>query len=177
MLGGYVMLNKADENLYLKAKNALTQGKPILWYEAENTCYYIDTISLDGTDVVLTKGGKIITIESDGDIVETGDFQNHLYLVSVNFSYQVDINNNDDFIVELLLSKYENITFDDIYNSVALGHIFINDNKDILCYTNDIQNNSIAIKYLDGTSWTTYGNDLTANTISNISVSMYKQIF
>ena len=79
MLGGYVMLNKADENLYVKAKNALTQGKPILFYEDANTCYYIDTITLDGTDIILTKGGKTITIEADGDITENGDIQPHLY--------------------------------------------------------------------------------------------------
>ena len=67
------MVSKTDTKLYEKLNNALTIGKPVLWYEDENTCYYIDTITKSGTDIVLTKGGKTITIESDGDITESGD--------------------------------------------------------------------------------------------------------
>lgn len=73
MNGGYLMVSKTDTKLYEKLNNALTIGKPVLWYEDENTCYYIDTITKSGTDIVLTKGGKTITIESDGDITESGD--------------------------------------------------------------------------------------------------------
>lgn len=73
MNGGYLMVSKSDANLYGKLNNALTVGKPILWYEDETTCYYIDTITKSGTDIVLTKGGKTITVESDGDITEIGD--------------------------------------------------------------------------------------------------------
>lgn len=75
MNGGYLMVSKSDTNLYIKLNNALTVGKPILWYEDENNCYYIDTITKSGTDIVLTKGGKTITIESDGDITEVGNIQ------------------------------------------------------------------------------------------------------
>ena len=77
--GGYVMVSKNDTDLYKKLNNALTLGKPVLFYENENTCYYIDSIAKDGTDIVLTKGGKTITIEADGDITESGEIQNHLY--------------------------------------------------------------------------------------------------
>ena len=79
MNGGYLMVSKSDTNLYAKLNNALTVGKPILWYEDANTCYYIDTITKSGTDIILTKGGKTITIESDGTITEVGDIQPHLY--------------------------------------------------------------------------------------------------
>ena len=80
--GGYVIINKALNNVYELAKNALTSGKPILWYETNTECYFIDTATLSGTNIVLTKGGKTITIEADGDITETGNIQveeKHLY--------------------------------------------------------------------------------------------------
>ena len=73
MNGGYLMVSKSDTNLYTKLNNALTVGKPILWYEDANTCYYIDTITKSGSNIVLTKGGKTITVEDDGDITEVGD--------------------------------------------------------------------------------------------------------
>ena len=79
MNGGYLMVSKTDTNLYEKLNNALTLGKPVLFYEDENTCYYIDAITKSGTDIILTKGGKTITIESDGDITESGNVQDHLY--------------------------------------------------------------------------------------------------
>ena len=39
--GGYVMLDKADSDIFAKASGALQAGKPILWYEDKNTCYFI----------------------------------------------------------------------------------------------------------------------------------------
>ena len=89
--GGYVMINKAQDNVYELATSALTSGKPILWYETNTECYFIDTITLNGTDIILTKGGKTITIESDGDITEV-DIQNHLYKHFITF----DIENTSD---------------------------------------------------------------------------------
>lgn len=86
MNGGYLMVSKSDTNLYTKLNNALSVGKPILLYEDENTCYYIDTITKSGTDIILTKGGKTITIESDETITEVGNIQNHLWLVSLGIS-------------------------------------------------------------------------------------------
>ena len=73
MNGGYLMVSKADTNLYEKLNKALTLGKPVLFYEDDTTCYYIDSITKSGTDIILTKNGKTITIESDGDITESGD--------------------------------------------------------------------------------------------------------
>ena len=71
--GGYVMLDKADSNIYTKALGALNAGKPILWYENSTTCYFIDTISLSGDDIVLTKGGLTITITDANVVTETGN--------------------------------------------------------------------------------------------------------
>lgn len=103
--GGYVIINKALDNVYELAKNALTSGKPILWYETNTECYYIDTATLSGTDIVLTKGAKTITIEADGDITEVGDIQpsgseQHLYEIKVSFQ---------DELIELVCLSTESI--------------------------------------------------------------------
>lgn len=83
--GGYVMLDKADSDIFAKASGALKAGKPILWYEDKNTCYYIDTLAKSGDDIVLTKGGKTITITDANVVTESGEIQQHLY------AYVIDI--------------------------------------------------------------------------------------
>lgn len=111
--GGYVIINKALNNVYELAYNALTSGKPILWYETDTECYYIDTITLSGTDVVLTKGGKTITIEADGDITETSDIQNHLFkhditIGTINVSFSIYTNIKEQFDVDSLTDYFKN---------------------------------------------------------------------
>lgn len=94
MNGGYIIISKNQADAYALSVKALELGKPVLFYEDDTTCYYIDTITKSGTDIVLTKGGKTITIESDGTITEGGDIQVnnlHCYL----FRYE-NLNANDD---------------------------------------------------------------------------------
>lgn len=79
MNGGYVMIKSSDSEIYSKVKKAIEIGKPILYYENDTTCYYIDSASIVGTDIVLTKGGKTITIDSSNNVVSSGDIQAHLY--------------------------------------------------------------------------------------------------
>lgn len=100
MNGGYLMVSKTDTDLYAKLVKGLTIGKPILWYESPTECYYIDTISggevtseiIDDEevftyhDIVLTKGGKTITITSSNVVTESGNIQNHLYTLTFNVS-------------------------------------------------------------------------------------------
>ena len=92
--GGYLIINKDDANIYAKLQDALTNGKPVLFYENDTTCYYIDTIALDGTDIVLTKGGKTITITSSNVVTESGNIQNHLYRYACyidDFYFNIDL--------------------------------------------------------------------------------------
>ena len=91
----------AQRNLEL-ATSALTSGKPILWYESNTECYFIDTITLSGTDIILTKGGKTITIENDSDITEVGD-----------------INNLEIEGLQAELYTIENLTIENIYTSAC----------------------------------------------------------
>ena len=86
MNGGYLMISKTDSDIYAKAQKALVLGKPILFYENQTTCYYIDTISggeitteiVDDEevttygDIILTKGGKTITISDANVVTESG---------------------------------------------------------------------------------------------------------
>ena len=82
--GGYILVNKNDANIYASVENALISGKPVLFYENSTTCYYIDTISKSGDDIVLTKGGKTITITDANVVTESGDIQTHLYEFIIN---------------------------------------------------------------------------------------------
>ena len=104
--GGYSIIKKGDANIYASVEKALTNGKPILFYEDDNTCYYIDSISKSGDDIVLTKGGKTITITDANVITESGDIQNHLY------QHSLTIATNYDFYlsVNVLTTNNENIT-------------------------------------------------------------------
>ena len=92
MNGGYLMISKNDSDIYAKAQKALVLGKPILFYENATTCYYIDTISggeitteiVDDEeitsygDIILTKGGKTITITSANAVSESGNINEPL---------------------------------------------------------------------------------------------------
>ena len=118
--GGILIISKDDANIYNKLQLALIQGKPVLWYETPTECYYIDTISggeitteiVDDEevtsygDIILTKGGKTITITSANAVSESGEIQNHLYLLTIRQS---------DAIVQFLTTeKIEDYTIDDV---------------------------------------------------------------
>lgn len=92
--GGYVMLDKADSDIFAKASGALQAGKPILWYEDKNTCYFIDTIEKTGSDsIALTKGGLTIVITSGNVVTEVGAIdglkQYKFYIKTSNNTYIV----------------------------------------------------------------------------------------
>lgn len=137
--GGYIIIAKNDADAYAKANKALTLGKPILFYEDNTTCYYIDTITLDGTDIILTKGGKTITIEADGDITETGNVQNHLYALTFNVcdmyytiftktscGLQDKIINDSDNPTTIILTNEEKTKLYNAYkNALTNGSIYL----------------------------------------------------
>lgn len=108
--GGYLIISKDDANIYAKLQDALTNGKPVLFYENDTTCYYIDTIALSGDDIVLTKGSKTITIEADGDITETGGIQSHWY----NIEFLCNDENDDNTNVYLHILTSELLTSDNL---------------------------------------------------------------
>lgn len=70
--GGYVIIDLNDTTkIYKQALGCLNSGKPVLVYDASNI-YYADTIAKVGDDVVITKGGKTITITDANSVSSTG---------------------------------------------------------------------------------------------------------
>lgn len=70
--GGYVIIDLNDTTkIYKQALGCLKSGKPVLVYDAPNI-YYADTIAKVGDDVVITKGGKTITIKDANSVSSEG---------------------------------------------------------------------------------------------------------
>lgn len=145
--GGYSIIKKDDANIFAKVNDALTSGKPILWYEYATTCYFIDSISKSGDDIVLTKGGKTITITDSNVVTEKGDLTLHSYILQMNL-----INNDESIDTYAIASFYtyniydEDVSFGyaDAYNLLKdLGH-YLNDYKSLPVSSNS--NNIIGIK-------------------------------
>ena len=87
MVNGYVFLDLTKANVYQKALKVLTADKPVVISEGTNAPYFVDSLTLDGTNVVITKGGKTITIANDNTITNVGDIQNHLYCNTITASF------------------------------------------------------------------------------------------
>lgn len=122
--GGYLIISKDDANIYAKLQDALTNGKPVLFYENDTTCYYIDTIALSGDDIVLTKGGKTITIEADGDITENGDIQQTTENFDALMENIVDSAGNKRFIDFIgITNEKEGVEY--LYNKASLSGLHL----------------------------------------------------
>lgn len=155
--GGYSIIKKGDANIYASLEKALTNGKPILFYEDENTCYYIDTISKSGDNIILTKGGKTITITDANVVTEIGAIDGYkkyqFNIKTANNTYIVDallynvpypLNTNINIDADLLNYLYDNNI---VYRSIAYGEVddklyTIADVADEATYKLSIYNNS-----------------------------------
>ena len=77
--GGYTILDLESSTIYADSVKALDSNKPIVVYDGTYKPYFADTITKSGTNIIITKGGKTITIANDNTITSEGDIQNHLY--------------------------------------------------------------------------------------------------
>lgn len=122
MINGYVFLDLTKSNVYAKALKVLGADKPVVIKDGVGSPYFVDSIALDGTNVVITKGGKTITIANDNTITNVGDIQNHLYEYGIYCSGS-DIDTS--FTLHLLSSKiFENnasINFDTLMDLIYIG--------------------------------------------------------
>lgn len=117
MVNGYVFLDLTKTNVYSKALKVLGTDKPVVIKDGSGSPYFVDSLTLDGTNVVITKGGKTITIANDNTITNVGDIQNHLY--AIYFETSDDGGRNLSFITNEDLSKFLDISIsilDDITN-------------------------------------------------------------
>lgn len=85
-LGGYANIDLTSETIYNDLLALKDIDKTILLYDPNETKpYFIDTIVYDTNSIVLTKGGKTITIANDNTITSDGDIQKHLYAHFISF--------------------------------------------------------------------------------------------
>lgn len=164
--GGYVMLDKADSDIFAKASGALQAGKPILWYEDKNTCYFIDTIEKTGSDsIALTKGGLTIVITSGNVVTENGSIQPKLYKYKFNVSdmyvsfvtsklYKFEtnkeytINSDSDYTTCLLTGDLLQSLKDALADLPANSCSIVSDNKSLLSASSE----QIVVKESDDSS-------------------------
>lgn len=106
--GGYAIVSHDDIDIYSKVKGAFENHKPILFYDDDNTCYFIDTIKKnDDGDYILTKGGKTFTVTTNNTLSSEGEIQvidKHLYRYCINMSI-VGGSPNDICCIELYSEK------------------------------------------------------------------------
>ena len=139
--GGYTILDLESSTIYADSVKALDSNKPVVVYDT-NKPYFADTIVLDGTNVVITKGGKTITIANDNTITNVGDIQLKVFGLYVGHS-------SDDESVHLVAINNINVilnnkNFDEqpsisgLYKLVtsikgnAFKTKFFNDNKELI---------------------------------------------
>lgn len=76
--GGYVILDLESTTIYTDALKAIQAKKPVVVYDEPNI-YFADTIKADTIDddavVIITKGGKTITITDVNSVSSEGEIQ------------------------------------------------------------------------------------------------------
>ena len=127
MVNGYVFLDLTKANVYAKALKVLGTDKPVVIKDGSGSPYFVDSLTLDGTNVVITKGGKTITIANDNTITNV---ENHLYLI--NFRLTSDTEDYDLRITAL--SKKENIIISDLNNLIYISIMNDNDYSESFAY-------------------------------------------
>lgn len=112
--GGYAIVSHDDIDIYSKVKGAFENHKPILFYDDDNTCYFIDTIKYgDDDDLIITKGGKTFTVTTNNTLSSEGEIQvesKKLYrhLITLKTSTILGFN------VEIICSIAESIVKEDL---------------------------------------------------------------
>ena len=76
MINGYVFLDLTKSNVYAKALKVLGADKPVVIKDGSGAPYFVDSLTLDGTNVVITKGGKTITINDANAVSSEGSVVN-----------------------------------------------------------------------------------------------------
>ena len=121
--GGYTILDLESSTIYADSVKALDSNKPIVVYDGTNAPYFADSISLSGTSVVITKGGKTITIANDNTITNVGDIQLTTLEIDISVDDYSATTDFDDYIItedlynKLLSGKY--ILKTNLYDSVG----------------------------------------------------------
>lgn len=108
MVNGYVFLDLTKSNVYAKALKVLGADKPVVIKDNSGAPYFVDSLTLDGTNVVITKGGKTITIANDNTITNVGDINDTLKTYQCYITGEGDDSNSHDIRFILYSSKVLN---------------------------------------------------------------------
>lgn len=134
MVNGYVFLDLTKSNVYSKALKVLGTDKPVVIKDGQGSPYFVDSLTLDGTNIIITKGGKTITIANDNTITNVGDIQNHLYKFYTGLhSLNITLTNETEIYLNFVIDFNEDITnlFDELKTFTTSEKAF-NDIKNIL---------------------------------------------
>ena len=92
-IGGYAILDLTSGSVYADALKCIDNGKPVMIYDYNET-YFADTIAKSGDDVVITKGGKTITITDANSVSSEGYIQGYkkylIIMVTDNANYYIN---------------------------------------------------------------------------------------
>ena len=117
MVNGYVFLDLTKANVYSKALKVLGTDKPVVIKDGSGSPYFVDSLTLDGTNVVITKGGKTITIANNNTITNVGD-------ISTIMENIVDSNGNKRFIeFDGTVNEITGVTYTYIKASLSGTHL------------------------------------------------------
>lgn len=120
MVNGYVFLDLTKANVYSKALKVLGTDKPVVIKDGSGSPYFVDSLTLDGTNVVITKGGKTITIANDNTITNEG------LVANPTMENIVDLDGNKRFIEgEITTSDVTGVTYDYARWSLSGSHLMI----------------------------------------------------
>ena len=173
-IGGYSILDLTDANVSVQANICYNQDKPVLVYGANGERYFADTIEKVGTSIIITKGGKTITIANDNTITNVGDIQTHLYEHRIDLygddtngnTYQIRIIINNTSNTKLVLSnlineRFNGLIVDNAYltrgieeieyvdaeeTQIELYSIFDNESLELIFNVNDLSFNDTITK-------------------------------
>ena len=170
MVNGYVFLDLTKSNVYSKALKVLGTDKPVVIKDGSGSPYFVDSLTLDGTNIIITKGGKTITIANDNTITNVGDIQNHLY------KYAIELINDANGNATIFVDSDTIITTENAFSKIYVGANGINDelgnSGKYICVISRT-NTTIALAIDEGNDFEISTNDAGFD----ISITLIKQLF
>ena len=132
--GGYAIISHDDVNIFNKIDSAYKAQKPILFYDDDKNCFYVDSVKVNGDgDYEFTKGGKTWTVTDNNTLSSEGQIQEKIHEYIINLILKsasdgsgVTIDVSFRYITnkELTLYNNEHLT-QEIANSVVDDYRFI----------------------------------------------------
>ena len=120
--GGYVMINLTGDNVYDQALTCLKfkGDKAILVYDGENV-FFADTLTLSGTNVIITKGGQTITISNTNEVTTSGSISGgtKLYTHNIDLTFLDGCDETRNIIFRVISSRdtaYDTTSFKALFN-------------------------------------------------------------